>query len=677
MSEKLTRRSFLKASALLAIAAGVQACAQPAAPTNTPVPPTATTAPAQPTTAPAAATATPAAPTATPKPAEPTATPKPAFSESPMLAELVKAGKLPPVEQRLPNDPMIIKPQDSVGKYGGTWRNVVAGAGDLPGWASRINGAYLLFWEPDGVTVGPQLVSKWEVSGDGKAFTFYLRKGMKWSDGEPFTMADIMYWYEDMALNKEASPSFPGWLTINKEPVKLEKVDDYSFKMSFVQPYGLLLLFMVNNAGMLAYPKHYFQQFHPKYAKKEDLDKAVADAKFETWVQLHGNKNNGNTNPELPVMMPYHVVKPLPDPTPVYDRNPYYWKVDTAGNQLPYIDHIRFTLVENVDLLNMKAIAGEIDASFRGISFTNYTLFKDNEAKGDYKVYDWEVAGTGAVMFPNLSILKDDVLRELFHNLKFRQALSYAIDREEINELRYNGMAGPVQNCFPEKLRAEKELWEPFNYDVDKANALLDEIGLKKAGQWRQRPDGQELALNIGAFATFPNIPEVSELVAGYWRKIGINAGVKPITYDLWWDWVYASEYQVASYYNVSHDGLLQVPYARDVCAVDRSTYWAPNYGYWYATNGAAGEEPPGEIRESQQVFDQLKLEVDPQKAMDLWTDVFRYYIKNMWSIITVGRYPQPMIVKNYMRNVAKVANDGWVTRSPWYVVPEQWWIDQ
>ena len=206
---------------------------------------------------------------------------------------------------------------------------------------------------------------------------------------------------------------------------------------------------MVNNAGQLAYPKHYFSQFHPKYAKKEDLDKLIAEAKFEKWFQLHGAKNNANNNTALPVLSPYIVTKPLPDVNPVYDRNPYYYKVDNEGNQLPYIDQLRFTLVENVDMLNMKAIAGEVDASFRGIAFTNYTLFKDNEKKGDYKVYKWEVAGTGAVFFPNLSVLKDDVLRKLFNEVKFRYALSYAINRDEINELRYNGLARQDSGLLP------------------------------------------------------------------------------------------------------------------------------------------------------------------------------------------------------------------------------------
>ena len=201
MSEKLSRRSFLKASAVTAMGAALAACAQPTptvAPTKpaaqpTAVPPTVapTAKPAAPTAVPptVAPTAKPAAPTAVP----PTAVPKATYKEAPALADLVKAGKLPSVDQRLPSEPMVVKPK-TIGQYGGTWRNVVAGAGDLPGWAGRINSAFLLFWATDGVTVAPQLAQKWEVSADGKTFTFYLRKGHKWSDGKPFTTADIMYY---------------------------------------------------------------------------------------------------------------------------------------------------------------------------------------------------------------------------------------------------------------------------------------------------------------------------------------------------------------------------------------------------------------------------------------------------------------------------------------------------
>ncbi|MCD6290731.1 MAG: ABC transporter substrate-binding protein, partial [Anaerolineae bacterium] len=486
-----------------------------------------------------------------------------------------------------------------------------------------------------------------------------------------------VYWYEDMLLNKDLSPSFPSWLTVAGEPMKLEKVDDYTIRLSFAAPYGLLPQQMAFRSDGIFYPAHYLKQFHAKYVSKEELDKMVQEAQLESWDQLYGNKSDYLRNVDLPVIRPWKIVQAPPKTIVIFERNPYYWKVDPDGNQLPYIDRQRYTLVENVELVNMKGVAGEVDMQMRHMAFSNYSLFKENADKGGYRVFLWQMGETGIVLFPNLTLLKDDTLRELMRDLRFRQALSMAIDRDEINELNYNGMASPIQDGFPEELRGEEELWAPFEYNLDKANALLDEIGLteKSSAGYRLRPDGKELSLTIEGLVAFPTVSDVCELVVSYWKKLGINAAFKPITYDLWWDRIYTSEYQVAGYAQANLSPVVQAIYARAYAPIEHSTYWAPEWGNWYVTGGKAGEEPTGDAREAQKIYDELKMTTDADKQVELMTQIYRLYLKNVWSIITVGRYPAPMIVKKNFRNVPEKGINAWPLKSPGYTRPEQYFF--
>ncbi len=654
-SRELSRREFLRLSALVAAGAVSAACAPgaPAAePTPTPVP---------------EAPAAPAAPAAPPS----------KYNEAPMLSEQVQTGALPPVDERLPETPAIVQPVEEIGQYGGTWRRVAIGVGDIGGAQTRVDSEPLIAWGQDAASIVPNVAQSWEVSDDGKVYTFHLRKGMRWSDGEPFTADDLVYWYEDILLNPDLSPSFPSWLTVAGEPMRLEKVDDYTVRLHFASPYGLLVQQLAFRSDGIFYPAHYLKQFHAKYADKATLDKMVADAQLERWDQLHTNMSNYLRNVDLPVIRPWKIVQAPPETIVIFERNPYYWKVDPSGNQLPYIDRQRYTLVENVELVNLKGVAGEVDMQMRHMAFSNFSLFKENEEKGDYRVLLWQMGETGIVVFPNLTLLKDDVLRDLLRDVRFRQALSMAIDRDEINELNYNGMASPIQDSFPEELRAESALWEPFQYNPDKANALLDEIGLteRNASGYRLRPDGQELSLTIEGLVAFPTVSDVCELIVTYWQKIGINAAFKPITYDLWWDRIFTSEYQVAGYLQSSLDPIIQAIYARAYTPVEHSTYWAPEWGNWYATGGKAGEEPTGDARESQKLYDQLKVTVDQAKQVEIMTEIYRLYLKNLWSIITVGRYPAPMIVKNNFRNVPETGINAWPLKSPAYTRPEQYFF--
>ncbi|MGQ9632386.1 MAG: ABC transporter substrate-binding protein [bacterium] len=598
------------------------------------------------------------------------------YKEAPMLAELVRAGKLPPVEQRLPKEPLVVEPVEKIGQYGGTWRRVMTRfqdtrIGDRMGYEPPVR------WARDGKTVVPNLFKSWDVTEGGKVFTFHIREGVKWSDGQPYTADDVMFWYEDVLLNKDITPSFPTWLMTGGEPVKISKKDDYTVEFRFKEPHGLLLEFLAFQGYTATfYPKHYLKQFHPRYTDKEKLDRMAKEREFEFWHQLFSNKASLYENPELPSLRPWVLQTAPPATVATAVRNPYYWKVDTAGNQLPYIDKVVWTLVENPEVANLKAMAGEVDMQSRYMKSSNYTVFKMNAEKGNYQVRKW-IGPVGICLYPNQNA-KDPVLRKLIEDKKFRQALSVAINREEIIELTFLGLVKPS--------RTVSSPWDPYylpefdqkyiEYDPDEANRLLDEIGLTKRDSegYRLRPDGKTLSLTINAYEMeTAGGTDVWELVVDYWNKIGIKTSLKVEARELWTQRTTAGEHEVAGYAIAGiHwviDPLWYVP-------TSQYTYWAPLYGIWYATGGKGGEEPRGDLRRLQLLYDELKSTVDEKKKLELGRQILSMHAENSW-IIGITREAAIAIVKNNFKNVPEDVIQDWRLISPGYVNPEQFYIEQ
>jgi len=378
-------------------------------------------------------------------PAAKPAAPAVKYKEAPELAALVKAGKLPPVEKRLPDNPMVVA-ADEVGAYGGVWRRGFLGPSDFNG-VNRVIYDVLVRFAPDGTATEMKLAESVTPSADFKTWTVKLRKGMKWSDGLPFTTDDIMYWYQDVLQNKDLVPAVPSWMK-NKDGslVQVQKIDALSVRWTFMEPNTNFLTELTTmDYGDRQYPifqsAKYMKRFHAKYAKKEDLDKMAADAKFKTWVELYANKQSPFDNPERPGMAAWTASNRISDQIFILKRNPYYIGVDKAGNQLPYMDEVQIKFFADAQALNLAAIAGELDEQERHINLLNYPVLKENEQKqGKYKIFLWSSPGghDAGVVF-NQTYAKDPELGKLFANKDFRIAMSQAINRKQINESAFLG----------------------------------------------------------------------------------------------------------------------------------------------------------------------------------------------------------------------------------------------
>ena len=598
------------------------------------------------------------------------------FKEAPQLAALVKAGKLPPVAERVGQDPLVIKPLHEIGKYGGTWRGGFTGPADFwNGYRCCSGPDHLLFWDYTGDKVTPNIAKGYEMQDGGRTLVLQLRRGMKWSDGKPFTADDFVFWYEDIYRNKELVPTPSATMAINGKQGVVEKVDTYTVKFKFPEPYYMLPDVLAGSTdlggqawrgafGLGGYaPAHYLKQFHPKYVGQTEVDKKARDAKFDSWVRMFFNKSDWSLNPELPVITPWKTVTPINTPTWTLERNPYSVFVDTAGNQLPYIDRVVLTLAENLEVINLRAIAGEYDFQARHLDLAKVPVFIENQQKGGYKLYldPGDYGGDMIIKF-NLSYEADPEIAKWMNTTDFRRALSLGIDRDQINETFWLGTGTPSSvvpadsnkyNPGPEY----RKLWATL--DLKKANEMLDKVGLAKkdAEGYRLRTDGKgRLRIEIMTLGgQFLQFTQITEMIREQWKKIGIDLIVQEVDRSLALQRTAANEQQLGAWNNDGSEHLFTFPthvFPFDTIAVVASS--GPLYAKWFQSAGAQGKEPPARMKELMAKFKRA-YGVPEKERIQLGKDVWKITAEEVYIIGVIGMGPASMgvrVVKTNMGNI-------------------------
>jgi peptide/nickel transport system substrate-binding protein len=596
------------------------------------------------------------------------------YSEAPQLAELVARGELPPVEERIGLDPLVIKPVHEIGKYGGEWRRGFTGPADkwnaVRGTAGPDNP---VFWDYTGAQLVPNVAKDWQFSEDGLSMDLLLRRGMRWSDGHPFTADDFIFWYQDMFLNDDLVPAKTSLMFIEGEPVTMEKVDDYTVRFNFPAPYYFFpelmagstdLSGMTRNAGFgmgLYAPKHYLEQFHPSYVGLEAANARAAAEGYDNWVQMLLARNEWTINPELPVLTPWVTVRSISESVWIQERNPYYFGVDTAGNQLPYIDRVVFTLAENLEVINLRAIAGEYDFQARHLDISKLAVFIENQERGGYTLaLDPGDYGGDMILIINLSYETDPVIGDLFRNVDFRRALSLGIDRDEINEIFWLGTGVPgspvVSENSPYNPGPEyRTLWA--THDVTRANELLDSIGLSQrdAQGYRLRPDGSgrlRLTLNTAA-GQFVQYTRIGELIAEHYQEIGIELNVQEQERSLLFGRFPTNDVQLFAWTNDGSDHMFSNPWSR-VVPTEPISDMGPLYGLWYQSDGRAGAEPIPVLKEMMELFKQAYFMTDEDRTragQEIWAN----HVDQVWTIGVIGLGSASMGVRVYKNELGNV----------------------
>jgi peptide/nickel transport system substrate-binding protein len=585
------------------------------------------------------------------------------FGESPMLAAMVEAGELPPVEQRIPQDPAVIEPFQEIGQYGGTL-TVFAGGPDP--WqdfgALGENGPKFFRILLDGTVVG-DMMTDYEWADNYKQITIYMRDGIRWSDGAPATVDDVLFTYNDM----HAHPDVTMWSWLGDvEPVV--KLDEKTLRFNFPTPRPEALRYfasVMGNAWMGIQPMHYLKEWHIDY--NPDAQKLAEDEGYEHWYELMNYHYWWNPLKDLdhPSIQPW-IMKESTTTHKLFERNPYYSRVDSAGNQLPYIDRILSQIIDP-EVYHLKIISGESDVAYMFTSFDNYTLYKENEASGDYSVHAIPglLASELAVYLNHNS--PDADKRELFNNKKFKQALSLAINRDEINALVFSGQGSTVQATIQPKYTWYKDEWGKSyaQYDTKEANRLLDEIGLTKRDSegYRVGPSGNELlvVLEAAALQIGSGQNKILELLSEYWKAVGVNTMMKLLEGGLY------SERSGAGLLDARNQPL-EVPVQLAVSSPD-AAYWAPMWHRWmdathaiaagtatlddYEGNVLPGEEPPQWIKDYDSYYHKAKEYPEDSREFGEWmSKLLDIQAEELFVIGTVGLVPSIITAKNYIVNV-------------------------
>ena len=623
------------------------------------------------------------------------------YQEAPMLADLVAAGTLPPVADRLPKNPRVITPYKEVGEYGGTWRRAFKGLSDRWG-PTKLQEEMILEWDafdPNELKLVPNFISEWSQNEDASEYIFTLREGIKWSDGELFTTEDVAFAYEIIKA-KVVNPA--PHLVVAGELFELEIVDDLTWKLKFAGSNPLLpiTLARTSDGGTIggptfAFPQHYLKKYwgDGPDADQDAINKMLEANGMADWSELwweggvgdgRGPANFWFRNPDLPIINAWRSLNtPLDDPH-IMERNPYYHAVDTEGNQLPYIDRVQHSLFESDETLNLWIAQGLIDMQTRHLSAANFTFYKENEEAGDYHVVLWKAGWTHA-FHPNISHPNAD-LAALFDTSEFREALSIAINRQELNDLLYNGLleprqASPVTGALEYDPDFESRWTE---YNPDRANELLDSIGMteRDGDGFRKYPNGKELSFTISwSDAGFVGSGDEVQVVQDYWRTIGLNVNQELLERSLYEQRSQEGTIEVGVWNN-DRSVVVKADPSR-MLGLTADGPWGINYARWVAVN-LYGEthvgtqtEPPADhpIRRIHELWNQTKQEPDEAKRNALFKELIDIHKEHPYMIGTVGEDPVPVVVKNNFFNVGEGFAYDDALRSQGICIPVQLFI--
>jgi peptide/nickel transport system substrate-binding protein len=608
------------------------------------------------------------------------------FSENPAIAELnaqiTNNPNLPPVEERLPTEPLVIVPYEAIGQYGGEFNALSnateAGTSDF----LSVRHVNLVRYGDDYVNIEPNVAKGWEWNDDFTEVTFELREGHKWSDGAPFTSADVAFWLNDLILNPDVYPDVPGFAQFGDETMKVEVIDDTTFKFVFPVPTPGILSFFATTYIQPWQPKHFFD----KKAEEGMSLAQVAELYYgnSDWTDTPSPLLSGDANDVLPTLESHILVEETTEGRHLV-ANPYFFMVDTAGNQLPYINEQDEQYVPDAEVRNLKITNGEVDYKVQSIDIIDYPLYKENEEKGNYTA--GLGFGVGETIFYGFNLTHpDESLREIFSDLRFRQAMSLAINRDEIVELVYLGQAEPIQATPADPntvdFVSDEHKTAFIEYNPDQAIALLDEMGLVDADGdgLRDRLDGSPLTLDL-QFSTQGGPAATHELVKDYWEAVGISTRVKEVTSDEYRERANSNQADVITW---KYDGT-----AGAIIVLNTEMLLPPfgepfnpgiAYGWqeWMNSDGASGVEPPGDVVALYDTVAQfLQHPLGTDESNSLGEQIVDTHVNNLWKIGIAGNVQQPIIRHNTLKNFGPYEVVSYDYYRSYPMIPAQWYFSE
>jgi len=592
----------------------------------------------------------------------------PTLTETPMFAAQVASGALPPVDKRVPSRPSIVSHfsgNDGPGKPGGDVNMLIANARDTRLMTLYCNARLIVY--DDKFRLQPDILDSYEIK-EGRIFTLKLRVGHKWSDGEPFTTEDFRYFWEDIANNKELSASGPSveMLVDGKQPL-VEVIDETTIRYSWDKPNPYFIESQARAAPLFLFrPAHYLKKFHGKYTSAEEIAKAARGGEGGKWAQIHRRLDvmYNNDNPDLPTLNPWKLVTVPPTQRFVYERNAFYYRIDDKGHQLPYFDRMVLTLAA-ANLVPAKAGLGESDLQCRYLNMRDYTFLRKSAKTSHVDVRLWEQgSGSQLALYPNLNA-KDEVWRKLNRDVRFRRALSLAIDRDELNEVIYIGLAKPSNNTIMQR----SELFKPeyatkwANYDPMQANRLLDEVGLSKRNDEgiRLLPNGRSATIVVEHSSDVNEDADAISLITDQWKQVGIKLLSKPQSLANFRMRVFSGEAIMTAYAGF----VTAVPSVdtspKEFCPTMQGGLQWSRWGMFIESQGKQGEKC--DMNDACALLDELKrweTSADEASRRQAWARILEVNTDQVYSIGTLNGVLQPIVVGPKIRNVPKEGYYAW-----------------
>jgi peptide/nickel transport system substrate-binding protein len=580
-----------------------------------------------------------------------------AYKEAPEVAARVSKGELPPVDQRLPAEPFVLKPIESVGHYGGVWRSALKGTLDNAWLRRTVLYEPLLSFSLDWKQVVPNVAKSFTVNDEATEFTFKLREGHKWSDGHPFTAHDVVFAIEDVLKDSSYMGERP---PLNWQGMTATALDDETLKITLKAPNSLLLqqLASVYAFDIVRFPKHYCSQYHPKY--NPDAETLAQKEGFRGWsnaLEQHCAVNI-NIDTKLPTLTAWRLVAPYDGVNPLvrWERNPYYYKVDPEGQQLPYLDGLEMSQTDNVEDIVLKALNGEIDYSNRHFAtLPNKPLFFDGQEKGDFHLISTTDARMNTITLQLNLTHQDPVRRKLFNQLDFRKALSMAIDRQEIIDVVFAAQGEPWQAApRPESRWHHERLAKQYTeFDPEQANELLDGLGLEMGGDGiRLDEQGRPLRIQLYAPSDMTEFKDVGELVKAYWLEVGIDLDVRSVERNFAYETFRSNKHDMHIWFGDGGlgDALLDPRY---YFPFSQESGYAIPWANWFQNPNASGaEEPAPAAKQQMELYRELTRTTDQGEQDALFKQILDIAADQFW-LMGVSLPPQGYgIAKNDMHNV-------------------------
>jgi peptide/nickel transport system substrate-binding protein len=584
------------------------------------------------------------------------------FKDAPFFADQLKEKKLPPLAERLPKVPIVV---DAAGQYGGDMITLVPRPRDIR-YISTFTYTRLVGYDRN-LQLQPDLLEKFE-NEDDRVFTFTLRPGHRWSDGSPFTTEDFRYYWEDVAQNADLSPAGPPeFMMVDGKPPRFEILDERTLRYTWDRPNPRFLPQLAGALDPGIYrASAYLKQFHAKYADKAALDEKAKQQKLKSWAALHNRVDDmkEQTNPALPTLMPWRVITAAPANRFIFERNPYYHRVDRQGQQLPYVDRLIMD-VSASGLFAAKANAGELDLLFRGLSMSDIPVLKEGEKAKGYSTLLWPYArGTELALYPNLNTV-DPVWRQLNRDIRFRRALSLGIDRKTLNNALLFGLGTEGNNTivaesplFSQELRTTNA-----DYNPGEASRLLDEVGLTKrnGAGIRLLPDGRELEIIVETDGESTLVVDGLTLIGEFWREIGIKLFVKPQDRTVLRNRSYAGLTVMVAAPGLDNAIPTAIMPPTELAPMRQDNYAWPKWGQFAETKGKNGEQV--DMPEAQRLLDLYTTWMNTGNRdvqRDAWTEMLRNHAENQWAIGTISGALQPIVVRNGLHGLPAKALYSW-----------------